>query len=47
MKVETYIIDSIASSPIEQTIILVIMHVRMFKTYIIVPIGDVMCLTSS
>lgn len=44
MRVETDIIDSITSSPIEEALI---MHVRMVRTDIVVVIGDVMCLSSS
>jgi hypothetical protein len=47
MKVETDIIDSIASSPTKQAVILVIKYVEIFKTDIIVFISDVkMCLMS-
>ena len=47
LKVETDIITSIVASPKGQTVILVIMYVEIFKTGIIVYIGDVkMCLTS-
>jgi hypothetical protein len=47
MKVETDIIDSIASSPTKQAVILVIKYVEIFKTDIIVFSSDVkMCLMS-
>jgi hypothetical protein len=45
MKVETDIIDSIATSPTKQAVILVIKYVEIFKTDVIVFISDVkMCL---
>jgi hypothetical protein len=47
LKVETDIITTISANPTGRAVILVIMYVKIFKTDVIVFIGDVkMCLTS-
>ena len=47
IKIETDIIASIIASLIAQTVILVIMYVKTFKTDVIVFIGNIIiCLTS-
>jgi hypothetical protein len=46
VKVETYIITSIAMSLMEWVVILVIMYVKTFKTDDMVFIGNIICLTS-
>jgi hypothetical protein len=48
LKFDTNIITSIAADPIELAVMLVIMHVEIFKTDVTVFIGNVvMCLTSN